>query len=139
MCFDYRNLATNLVKHERIYTTWHKALELRKYMEKFIRQVRTLDSVNARRKAFQTLYENPAQKRLFEEILPRFDDMGLQGGYTNIAYIGQRTPDGAKLGMIELLGNAIQDWEKKQEMKDAENLGRPTFYEWEHKIIKQEQ
>ena len=54
--------------------------------------------------------------------------MGLQGGYTKIEYTGQRKPDGAKTGMIELLGNPLSDWEKKQDMQAAEDLGRDTFW-----------
>ena len=129
-------MATSLVTHERIYTTWHKAMELRRFMEKFIRQVRIEDSHNARRKANMILFTTPSQKRLFEDILPRFDEMGLEGGYTKIEYVGQRKPDGAKMGMIELLGNSLTDWEMKQDIQAAEDLGRDTFWQWEQKIIK---
>ena len=65
--------------------------------------------------------------------------MGLTGGYTKIEYCGQRKPDGAKMGMIELLGNPLADWELKKDMQDANELGRDTFWQWEQKIIKQEQ
>ena len=43
------------------------------------------------------------------------------------------------MGMIELLGNPLADWELKKDMQDANELGRDTFWQWEQKIIKQEQ
>jgi len=43
------------------------------------------------------------------------------------------------MAMIEIMGNPIQQWEQQQEAQEAEELGRADFWEWELKLLKQEQ
>ena len=85
------------------------------------------------------MFSNVALKKLHTEITPRFDDMNLKAGFTRIEKIGRRKPDSAEMAMIELVGNPLQRWEKAQEQDEAQELGRPTFWQWEHKILRQEQ
>ena len=40
------------------------------------------------------------------------------------------------MAQIEIMGNPIQQWEKNQDELDAEELGRPNFWQWELKILK---
>ena len=43
------------------------------------------------------------------------------------------------MAYIEIMGNPIQQWEKNQDELEAEELGRPNFWQWELKLLKQEQ
>ena len=43
------------------------------------------------------------------------------------------------MAMIEIMGNPIQQWEQQQEAQEAAELGRSDFWEWELKLLKQEQ
>lgn len=78
-------------------------------------------------------------KKLNTEIAPRLKEQGITAGFTRIQPLGQRKPDGAHMAYIEILGNPIAEWEKKEAEQAAAELGRPSFWEWEHKILKQEQ
>ena len=50
-------------------------------------------------------------KKLNKDIAPRMEDLGINGGFTKIENIGPRKNDKAKMAMIELVGNPIQQWE----------------------------
>ena len=57
------------------------------------------------------LFTNASMKKLTTDIAPRFEEMGLKGGFTKIENIGPRKNDRAKMAMIEIIGNPIQLWE----------------------------
>lgn len=101
-----RNLASDLIIHERIETTEEKAKELKSVVEKMITLGKKGD-LSARRQAAAFLYnkeanedENVVQK-LFNDIAPRYEDR--QGGYTRVLKLGPRRGDGAKMAIIELV------------------------------------
>jgi large subunit ribosomal protein L17 len=101
-----RNLATDLIIHERIETTEAKAKDLRSVVDKMITLGKRGD-LHARRQANAFLYkvaanedENAVQK-LFNDIAPRYVDR--QGGYTRVLKLGPRRGDGAKMAIIELV------------------------------------
>ena len=56
------------------------------------------------------------------------DEMEIKSGFTRIEAIGQRRGDKAKMAMIELVGNPISKWEEQQDMQDAQDLGRDTYW-----------
>ncbi len=103
-----RNLATDLIVHEKIETTEAKAKELRSVVEKMItlgkrgdlharRQAEAfLRNVNANEEETQT-----ALQKLFSDVAPRYEDR--QGGYTRILKLGERRGDGANMVIIELV------------------------------------
>ncbi|GGD26661.1 50S ribosomal protein L17 [Pontibacillus chungwhensis BH030062] len=103
-----RNLATDLIIHERIETTEAKAKELRSVVEKMITLGKRGD-LHARRQAESFLYKAQADdesgqtalQKLFTDIGPRYEDR--QGGYTRIMKLGARKGDGAKTAIIELV------------------------------------
>lgn len=78
-------------------------------------------------------------KKLNKDIAPRMEDLGIGGGFTKIENIGPRKNDKAKMAMIELVGNPIQQWEDQQDKEAAEEFGRDTYWQWELKVLKQEQ
>ncbi|TCT21105.1 LSU ribosomal protein L17P [Melghiribacillus thermohalophilus] len=102
-----RNLATDLIIHERVETTEAKAKELRSVVEKMITLGKRGD-LHARRQAAAFLRrvkdedgEQDALQKLFSDIAPRYEDR--QGGYTRILKLGPRRGDGANMVIIELV------------------------------------
>ena len=98
-----------------------------------------MDKIPAHRYAFSLLYTNTAMKRLFKEIAPRYDEMQMKGGYTRIEAIGRREPDGAKMAIIELVNNPIEQYERQLDAQAADELGHRNFWQWELKVLQQEQ
>src|SRR5439155_18725134 len=94
------NLATSLIKHDRIVTTEAKAKELRPFAEKLITLARRGD-LHARRLVERRIKNRDILSRLFAEIGPRF--AARPGGYTRILKLGHRDGDGADIARIELL------------------------------------
>src|SRR5262245_36434803 len=120
-----RNLAANLITHERIETTEAKAKELRRIAERLITKATRLGNVGYTAQADLT----PEQKgkrlhasRLIAAYVPRWGvnatgqkvDIvekvmvelskrfeGRPGGYTRITKIGPRRGDGAPMTLIE--------------------------------------
>ena len=43
------------------------------------------------------------------------------------------------MAVIELVNNPMERWEKEQLKKDKAELGKPSYWEWELKILRQEQ
>src|SRR5919201_4802067 len=87
-----RNLMTDLIRHERLQTTEPKAAELRREVEKLIGVARAND-LHARRLVAAKLYDEAAAKKLFAEIVPRFQDR--PGGFTRVVKLKPRRGDGA--------------------------------------------
>ncbi len=95
-----RNMATSLLRHERIRTTEAKAKEVRPLVEKLITLART-DDVHSRRMARRYIADREIMQKLFDQIGPRFQDRN--GGYTRILKLGARRGDGAEVAVIELI------------------------------------
>jgi len=105
----FRNLITELFRHERIETTKAKALGMRSQAERLItiakRGKAKLDSdqhdVHERRQVATVLRDQVVVKKLFAEIAPRF--MERPGGYTRVVKLGRRLGDGAEMVLLELV------------------------------------
>ncbi|WP_404450887.1 50S ribosomal protein L17 [Virgibacillus necropolis] len=101
-----RNLASDLIIHERIETTEAKAKELKSVTDKMITLGKRGD-LHARRQATSFLYNQEASEdesviqKLFGEIAERYEER--QGGYTRVLKLGARQGDGAKMAIIELV------------------------------------
>jgi large subunit ribosomal protein L17 len=96
----YRNLVTELLRHDRITTTEAKAKEIRPMAEKIITLGRRGD-LHARRQAQAFLYDTSVVKKVFDEIGPAMKDR--PGGYLRITGLEPRKGDGAKMAAIELV------------------------------------
>jgi large subunit ribosomal protein L17 len=143
-----RNLAANLILHERIETTDAKAKELRRVAERLITKARRLGKVaytpqaelsaddRARRLAasrliaayvprFGVRVEGEDTKRvdLVEKVLielaKRYADR--PGGYTRIVKFGPRRGDNAPISLIELVS---EDGEAGKPSKGGAKAGR---------------
>ena len=95
-----RNLMTSLIRHEQLQTTEPKASELRREVEKLIGTARAND-LHARRLVAAKLYDREVLKKLFDEIVPRYQDR--PGGFTRVVKLQPRRGDGAPMAMIELI------------------------------------
>jgi len=102
-----RNLIKQFFTHERIRTTRAKAAAIRGEAERLITIARNsaegtdADKVHAQRMVASRLGDNRLNKRLFEEIAPRFANR--PGGYTRVLKLGPRMGDSAEMVMLELV------------------------------------
>ncbi len=99
----FRNLTTELFRHERIKTTEARAKSIQPIAEKLVTLARRGD-LHARRQAARELYDPAVLQKLFDEIGPRLQDRN--GGYTRIYKLGPRRGDAAEMVFIELVGQA---------------------------------
>jgi large subunit ribosomal protein L17 len=103
-----RDLATDLIIHERIETTEARAKEVRSVVEKMITLGKRGD-LHARRQAAAYIRNEVADaekgtnavQKLFSDIAPRYEER--QGGYTRIMKMGPRRGDAAPIVVIELV------------------------------------
>jgi large subunit ribosomal protein L17 len=143
----FRNLAANLVLHERIETTDEKAKELRRVVERLITKAIRLGEV-AQTPNADLKPEGRAKRlhatRFVGSFLPRFGtktaaggestkvdlvekvflDLGKRfkgrpGGYTRIVKLGMRRGDGASMSIIEFVSDskAAREEPVKEEKK----------------------
>lgn len=105
----FRNLMTELFRHERIRTTQAKALAVRSEAEKLVtvakrghskRQAEQPD-VHERRRVAAVLNDLMVVRKLFDEIAPRFSERN--GGYTRVLKLGPRLGDGSEMVLLELV------------------------------------
>lgn len=149
----FRNLAANLVLHERVQTTDAKAKELRRVAERLITKARRLGDVA------YTPWDKLSKKdqarrlhasRLVAAFIPRFGvktdkdgnstkvdlvekifvDLAKRysarpGGYTRIIKLGPRAGDNAPVSLIELVeGAAAKEDEPKEEKKTKKSRSK---------------
>ena len=96
----YRNLVTELFRHERIRTTEAKAKAVRAEAEKLITVAKRQD-VYARRQVAAVLTDEAVVRRLMDELAPRYQER--PGGYTRVVHLGQRLGDGAPMVLLTLV------------------------------------
>jgi len=115
----YRNLVTELFRHERIQTTVPKAKEARVVAERLITFAKAGD-LNARRLAARKINDPAILQKLFAEIGPRYAERA--GGYTRILRLhGNRKGDNAELAILELVDTTVkpkvQDSKKRKQRR----------------------
>lgn len=93
----YKALATALVEHGRIETTWAKAKSASSFVDKLVTKAKKGD-LSAQREIREKMGEK-ATKKLMKEIGPKFKEK--QGGYTKVLRLGRRPSDGAEMALIE--------------------------------------
>ncbi|MGA1795532.1 MAG: 50S ribosomal protein L17 [bacterium] len=97
----FRNLATQVFKHDRVVTTHARAKEVRRIVEKLITKARRED-LHARRQVLRVVTDKSAVKRLFDIILAKVSNR-TKGGYTRIVKLGNRKGDDAPMALLEIL------------------------------------
>ncbi len=106
------NMATSLLRYEKITTTLPKAKDVRRVVEKLISKAKK-DTLASRREAARVIKDREVLKKLFSQIGPKFK--ARSGGYTRILRLGQRKGDNASLALIELVEKVAPVIEKKKE------------------------
>jgi large subunit ribosomal protein L17 len=91
---------TDLIRHEHLQTTAPKAAELRREVEKLIGTARAGD-LHARRMVLSKLYDEEVVRKLFTDIVPRYQNR--PGGFTRTFKLLPRRGDGAPMAQIELV------------------------------------
>jgi large subunit ribosomal protein L17 len=96
-----RNLAKEVIDHERVRTTEAKAKAVKPEVEKLITLAKRGD-LPARRQALSALGQDKfVVYKLFEEVAPRY--AGRSGGYTRILKLGPRRSDATEMVYLELV------------------------------------
>ena len=96
----YRNLVTDLLKHEKIVTTEAKAQEVRGITEKMI-TLGKKGGLHSYRQALSYLFDEKVAEKLFTGLAPRFKERN--GGYTRMVKLEPRLGDGAAMAKLELV------------------------------------
>ena len=96
----FRNLVTELFRHEQIRTTEAKAKAIRPQAERLISLAKRGD-LHARRIAARDVQDPEILRKLFDEIAERFEDR--EGGYTRVYKLGPRKGDAAPVVLISLV------------------------------------
>ncbi len=93
------NMATSLFLHEKIKTTTTKAKALRPLVDKLITTAKQ-GTLHSKRQVARTIRDKAVLKKLFNEIVPQFDERN--SGYSRMMRAGFRKGDGAELAIVEL-------------------------------------
>jgi len=96
----YRNLVTDLLKHEKIVTTEAKAKEVRGMAEKII-TLGKKSGLHAYRQALTFITDTKVTEKIFAELGPRYKER--PGGYTRIVKLEPRLGDNAAMVQLELV------------------------------------
>ena len=101
-----RNMATALLREEKIRTTLPKAKELRRVVEPLITLGKGGSEAD-RRRAWSQLRDQAVVEKLFVDIGPRF--RARAGGYTRILKMEPRPGDSAPMAFMQLVeADAVQ-------------------------------
>ncbi len=98
-----RNLATDLLRHERVTTTLSKAKAVRRVTERLV-TLGKRDTLHARRHAARVIRDKDVLSKVFNELAPRYAER--PGGYTRIIRLSARAGDRAEMAVIEMVGAA---------------------------------
>jgi large subunit ribosomal protein L17 len=115
------SLSVALIKEHRIVTTEAKAKELRSYVEPLITRAKE-DTTHNRRQVFSKLNDKQAVSHLFNEVAKKA--MDRPGGYTRVIKIGNRSGDGAKMAVMELVDYNDIKPEDSQKRKRTRRAGQ---------------
>lgn len=96
----YRNLVTELLKHEKIITTEAKAKEVRGMTEKMI-TLGKKGGLHSYRQALSFITDKTVTEKLFAAVAPRYNER--HGGYTRMVKLQPRLGDGASMVQLELV------------------------------------
>ena len=96
----FRNLVTDLLRHEKIITTEAKAREVRGLAERVITMGKRGD-LHSRRRAMGFVYDKKVVEKVFDELGPRY--ASRPGGYSRMVKLGPRLGDGARMAQLELV------------------------------------
>ena len=95
-----RNMASSLLHHEKIETTYPKAREAARFAERLISEAKA-GGLPARRRVASQVRDPAVQMKLFDVLAPRYQ--ARAGGYTRLIRKGPRLSDGAEMVILKLV------------------------------------
>lgn len=116
-------LSVALIREHRIVTTEAKAKELRTYVEPIITKAKK-DTTHNRQQVFSKLQDKQVVSHLFDEVAQKA--LNRPGGYTRVIKIGNRSGDGAKMAVIELVDYNDIKPEDSQKKTRTRRAGKST-------------
>jgi large subunit ribosomal protein L17 len=96
----YRNMVTDLLRHEKLVTTEPKAKEIRGIAERMI-TLGKKSGLHSYRQALSFTMDKKVTEKLFADLAPRYKERS--GGYTRIIKLQPRLGDGAPMVKLELV------------------------------------
>ncbi len=94
-----KTLVNSFFLHEKIKTTETKAKAIKPIIEKMITRAKNPSVAN--RRILSKYATKIITKKIVDQIAPIYKEKS--GGYTRIIKLGQRSSDGAKIAIIELV------------------------------------
>lgn len=110
-----KSMARSVLIYQSIKTTKTKAVSVKPLVEKLI-SLGKVNTLSAKRQAFDLIGDHQLVSLLFSDIAPRF--VKRQGGYTRMFNLGPRRGDDAKMVILEL--TEIKEKEVKKPKKEKE-------------------
>ncbi|HNV86806.1 MAG TPA: 50S ribosomal protein L17 [Candidatus Omnitrophota bacterium] len=115
-----RNLAIGLIEKGRIRTTYPRAKEASRFVDKLITLAKK-KTLHARRQLIARLRSPLASKRLFDQIAPLFQEQA--GGFTRVLHYDIRPGDGAEMAILELT-KIVEPPKAEESEKDAKKKAK---------------
>ncbi len=109
-----KGLATSLVMHGKIETTYPKAKEMVRYIEKLITKAKKGDLAN-RRRVIAGLSTQEAAFRLFDVIAPQLTKRS--SGHVRVERTAIRVGDGTQMATIAFVDEIVETPVKTEEVK----------------------
>jgi len=110
-----KSLVRNLIIHESVKTTLHRAKAVKSLAENLIALAKA-NTLSAKRDAFKILGDHKLVSVLFSDIGPRFSKR--VGGYTRTISLSKRRGDDAQVVIFELTEKKVKP-KKIKKAKDA--------------------
>ena len=96
----FRNMVTDLLRHEKIITTEAKAKEIQGITEKII-TLGKRSGLHSYRQTLSFIMDKHVTEKVFADLAKRYSERS--GGYTRIIKLEPRLGDGAPMAKIELV------------------------------------
>ncbi len=104
-----RNMASSLIEHERIQTTYSKAKEVRKVVDHLVTLAKQ-ETLHAHRQVAEYISDRNLVRKLFDTLASRY--ASRNGGYSRTYKLGFRHGDAAPMVVIELVDAEVKQNEK---------------------------
>jgi large subunit ribosomal protein L17 len=95
-----RGLATDLLRHEQVRTTYAKAREVARFTEHLLAQAKAKD-LPAIRRVRAEIRDGEVHRKIQDVLLPRY--ASRPGGCTRVFRLGRRQGDGAEMALVKLV------------------------------------
>ena len=93
-----RGMVTHFLEKGKMKTTYKRAKEVSKQVEKLI-TIGKVNSLAAKRRVFSYVTKEDVTKKLFDEISPKYKEKN--GGYISIVKLGPRRGDAAEMAILK--------------------------------------